>query len=253
MFSPNMWPRDPFYPLKDTHSPPRFHKYSYPKHESYRDAPALRRGHRNTHEHQRSPLIPEGPDFSDTEYESTSDNTFGHFQRNPYRSDYEADIEPASQFKRVQIRVPKRAMQELRGDEILILSSPLTHVKIFLSTPHFADELRAAVAGDMRLRDLVKQLLPQNEVHEARTLVKTGGGWIEPMSSTKISEVMLNERREVEVRIVVGGGGRRRSMKERYEAEARVQRGPKQVEKREVRPERHVMDGRWKWEYKWTG
>ena len=133
-----------------------------------------------------------------------------HTSHYPRRRE-DPNIELASHFKRVQVRMPKKTAHDLRGaDEILILPSSLTHLKISLHAHYDKRTIRAAVAGDMRLRDVIKQLLPQEYLSDARAYVRSRGEWIEPGAPTKVSDVAdlgrfaVNERREVEVKIVVG-------------------------------------------------
>lgn len=77
----------------------------------------------------------------------------------------------------------------------------------------------------MRLRDVVKQILPQEYLGDAHVYVKSRGEWMEPGSPVKVSDVVelgrvaRNERGEVEVRIVVDGGVRRRESGHGWERE----------------------------------
>jgi hypothetical protein len=93
--------------------------------------------------------------------------------------------------------------------------------------------MRVAVAGDMRVRDVVKQVLPKEYLGDVTSFVKTRGEWVECGAPIKVGDVVdlgrfvVDGRGEVEVRIVVGrsdGGvvGRERGGGERgygYERE----------------------------------
>jgi hypothetical protein len=116
------------------------------------------------------------------------------------------------QFPRTQFRLPHRTSNTLRPDTILILPPTLINLKITLHTHTLRriNTICAAVTGDMRLRDVVKQILPYELLCDAGVYVRSKGEWVKPGSSVKVSDVVefgrvvRNERGEVEVRIVVG-------------------------------------------------
>ena len=72
------------------------------------------------------------------------------------------------------------------------------------------------VVGDMRFRDVVKQLVPEegwNVSGGVKAYVKMRGAWQEPgcvlvSQIVELGRFVLNERGEVEVKIDIGGGGR---------------------------------------------
>jgi hypothetical protein len=129
-------------------------------------------------------------------------------------SPYSSRIPDFEYFPRTSLRLPKHTSNSLRPDQILILPSTLTSLKISLHTHTPQRTIRAAVAGDMRLRDVIKQILPQEYLHDTRVYVKSRGEWVEPENPTKVSDIVdmgrfaRNDKGEVEIRIVIGGGGR---------------------------------------------
>lgn len=64
----------------------------------------------------------------------------------------------------------------------------------------------------MRLRDVIKQVLSSEYLVDARTCVKLRGEWNEVGAPVRVGEIVgvgrygVNERGEVEVRVVLGGG-----------------------------------------------
>lgn len=67
----------------------------------------------------------------------------------------------------------------------------------------------------MRFRDVVKQIVPESGWSGGvRAYVKMRGAWQEPgcvlvSQIVELGRFVLNERGEVEVKIEIGGGGRR--------------------------------------------
>lgn len=144
----------------------------------------------------------------------------------------ELDLNLSLQFKRMHIRVPKHTSRELRNDEILIIPSILTHLKISVYSNDDKDVIRAAMAGDMRMRDVLKQILPQECLPDAKSYVRRRGEWTEPGGSILISQVVelgrfaMDESGEVEVRVVVGDGRKQERERERAkERERQRERG----------------------------
>ncbi|KAH7386938.1 hypothetical protein DE146DRAFT_635711 [Phaeosphaeria sp. MPI-PUGE-AT-0046c] len=191
---------DPFRAFSNPGSPFTAHGYTSSPHMDNFSDNAHHRRHHFHHKPQHSSLSHFASDTSETDVDTVTDYPFT--QRNP---DFE-------QFPRTQLRLPGRSSRGLRTDDILILPSTLTRIKISLHDAHHAlRNIRVAVAGDMRLRDVVKQVLSQDYWSDARTYVKSRGEWIEAGSPTKVGgivdlgHVAVNERGEVEVRIVIGG------------------------------------------------
>lgn len=138
---------------------------------------------------------------SDTEIDTDTDTT-----RAP---DFE-------HFPRTSVRMPKHTAHSLRAEQILILPPTLTALKISLHSHGPKRTIRAAVAGDMRLRDVVEQVLAQEYLCDARVHVKSRGEWVETGSPMKVSDIAemgrfaRNERGEVEVKIVIAIARRER-------------------------------------------
>jgi hypothetical protein len=153
---------------------------------------------RRPSKHHRSAFDLDDSDFAEPNLGLDTDSTFTPHRHNP-------DFEP---FKRLSLRVSPRTFQVLRPNELLIVSHSLTHLKIILHSHQRT--IRVAVAGDMRLRDVLKQVLPHKHLHDARAYVRSQGGWVEPEAPMKVEDVVelgdfaMNEKEEVEVRIVLG-------------------------------------------------
>jgi hypothetical protein len=121
-----------------------------------------------------------------------------------------------SAFTRIPIKLPQQTADLLRKDEILILPPTLTRMRVQMRRNHATEVLRATVAGDMRFRDVVKQLVPAGCTGEVRAYVKMRGAWQEPglfllSQIVEQGRFVLNERGEVDVKIEFGrrgGGGR---------------------------------------------
>jgi hypothetical protein len=198
MFSPDMWLNNPFYRFNTT-SPFPLHNYAAPHVKPYIDSHMYRTQHfRRPSKHHRSAFDLDDSDFAEPNLGLDTDSTFTPHRHNP-------DFEP---FKRLSLRVSPRTFQVLRPNELLIVSHSLTHLKIILHSHQRT--IRVAVAGDMRLRDVLKQVLPHKHLHDARAYVRSQGGWVEPEAPMKVEDVVelgdfaMNEKEEVEVRIVLG-------------------------------------------------
>jgi hypothetical protein len=228
MFSPNIWSHDPYrqYPKPSFFS---LHSYTAPPIPPYTDPYAYqphkdpqRHAAKHAPEHRRrrpSAFAISASDLSaPSDFDHDTDSTTSHRLHTSHRHP-PPDLDIAPHFKRAQVRLPRKTAQDLRGtDEILILPSSLTHLKVSLFVHQSSRKMRVAVAGDMRLRDVVKQLLPQEYLRDARAYVKARGEWVEPGPQTKIGDVkdlgqfVMDDRSEIEVRVIVGGtnGGRER-------------------------------------------
>ncbi|KAF2823755.1 hypothetical protein CC86DRAFT_468778 [Ophiobolus disseminans] len=224
MYSPYHWSHDPYHHFKSASSPYPTHTYPPLNIPPYRDP---RHYQPRPNPHRQAPKYSSKPRRSSTDIETSDFSSHSDFdadadttlQSHLHPSFY--PTEPAfhamSHLKQVQIRVPKRTAQDLRGGEhILILPPNLTHLKISIHAQHARQIVRAAVVGEMRLRDVVKQVLPGEYLQDARAYVRLRGEWIEPGAGTKISDVVelgraaMNERGEVEIKVMIGGGGRER-------------------------------------------
>ncbi|OAL02482.1 hypothetical protein IQ06DRAFT_117057 [Phaeosphaeriaceae sp. SRC1lsM3a] len=147
-----------------------------------------------------SPVNPFASDLSERDIDTVADYHFAQA------------IPDFEHFRRTQLRLTDRYARALRADDILILPPALTRIKISLLEGHqLVRNIRVAVAGDMRLRDVIKQVLAQESLSDARTYVKSRGEWTEAASPVKVSGIVdlgrfaVNEKGEVEVRIVIGG------------------------------------------------
>ncbi|EAT83414.1 hypothetical protein HBI56_116250 [Parastagonospora nodorum] len=199
--TPSMWLPEAFRHFQTPTSPFPLHNYTSPAPmDPYPGSPPYkptRRSSKTPYKH-----ISHFPaDASDTEIDSDTDAT--------HAPDFE-------HFPRISVRMPKHTAHSLRADQILILPPTLTALKICLHSQGPKRTIRAAVAGDMRLRDVVKQVLPQEYLRDARVHVKSRGEWLEPGSPMKVSDIAemgrfaRNERGEVEVRIAVENDRRER-------------------------------------------
>ncbi|KAH7074692.1 hypothetical protein BKA63DRAFT_319519 [Paraphoma chrysanthemicola] len=214
---PRMWSPDPFHRSKDSSFPitkkgdvnPYTNYYTdshdyFPKHRRRRDP------------FHQSPFYVEGSDFSDVEFDDTysldTDTTLDNRLQSAYLPRRHTTSPLAINFKRVQIRMLKRVAEHVHEDEVLILSPDLTRLRIQVRSAHSSESMRAAVAGDMRLRDVVKQVLSNAHGGEVLVQVKVRGEWVDISGSHMISEIVehgrgvLNSRQEVEVRVSVGTG-----------------------------------------------
>ncbi|KAF1850957.1 uncharacterized protein K460DRAFT_24789 [Cucurbitaria berberidis CBS 394.84] len=221
MFDQLPWPHDPFRRLHSKHSPfPSYHNYSAPNIDPYMHR--SRRYPRGETPH-RAPLFGhqaiEGSEFSD---EDRSDHRYYLDDKSPpdhrqsYPSPSELELQPnvKTAFRSMQVKIPQRSVDALglRKDDVLILAPTLTRLKVQIRSHRATETLRVAVAKDMRFRDVVKQLLPAAHSGEVHVHVKLRGEWKELDPSAKIGEVSemgrfaMNERKEVEVKMVVGGG-----------------------------------------------
>jgi hypothetical protein len=103
-------------------------------------------------------------------------------------------------------------MESFGRDELLILPPTLAKLKIQVRTPTSSSTIHAAVAGDMLFRDVIKHLLPSGHSGGVRVFVKLRDTWQEP-GLVRLSELaeqgrfLLNERREMDVKLEIGGRG----------------------------------------------
>jgi hypothetical protein len=216
MFHPSMWSPDPYHYYKSSTCPIKKHNFTNINPYATYHANLLAHVSKERGRHGKAPRPPfyiEGSEFSDTDFDDAysldTDTTINDRLHTPYYPPQHPDLQPASSLKRVQVRMPRRAAEELRGDDVLILSPDLTRLRIHIRTNHSTETVRAAVAGDMRLRDVVRQLLPNNHSSEIIVQVKLRGEWQELGTSCKISDIaelgrdVMNDRQEVEVKLVV--------------------------------------------------
>jgi hypothetical protein len=204
MFSSNIWLGDPYRRFSTTISSSPVHNYIPTHIAPYTDPNAYQlRHHRRPNKRLHTLFGSEESEFGDPDYDRETSSALNDRLDSPH---HDPNFE---QFHSMHLRVPKRTAHDLRNDEILLLPPSLTHLKISLHA--HPRTIRVAIAGDMRLRDVIKQILPQEYLHDARVYVKRRDEWIEAGSPTKVSDIaqsgqsVLNERSEVEVRLVVGG------------------------------------------------
>jgi hypothetical protein len=235
MFASPSWSHDPFhrfttpshphpYPIHTYACPPpqsNTHYHDYP-HKS--DPPRRPSGahHRSDYNQarRRTHIEPESSDFTDVEYDLDTESSFDNRQRTPrYHSIPTTTSTPC--LRTLTVQTPASTSSTLKQNTILILPPTLTHLRIQIRTPHSTDTLHAAVAGDISLRDVAKQLLPAREWREARVYAKLKGEWQETGALVMLSGIGelgrfgRNVAGEVEVRIVVGGGGGDRGRRRR--------------------------------------
>ncbi|CAO2649513.1 Nn.00g068980.m01.CDS01 [Neocucurbitaria sp. VM-36] len=218
MFNRNPWLNDPFQRLHFNQLPfQSYHNYS-----ARNISPHKHRSRPNTrcHAARRASHLAldaiEGSEFSD---ESTAaddryyldDQSSQNARLNTKHSDDNdrpLSIKPALQS--VRVKFPQRSIETLglREDDVLILTPALKlwRLKVHIRSHHATETLCAAVAGDVRLRDVVKQLLPAAFSGEVRVHVKARGEWQEPGLAVKVGDIAAVGR-EVEVKIVVTSEG----------------------------------------------
>ncbi|EUC38097.1 hypothetical protein COCCADRAFT_22444 [Bipolaris zeicola 26-R-13] len=203
---------------------PRDHRHAHPM-----------TPHQHQHHHHPRPArrysvyadpSPTSSDFDQTEdtyLQSESDSSLTHVKHSPPRNanannnanNSSSSSNVLSPLHRTSFKLPHTTFANLpsthTSSSILILPPTLTPLHIRIDTPSSTHQLRATVAGDMRFRDVVSQLVQQGQYADVRASVRLRGEWQEPGSSVRISEVVrqyaVNERGEVEVRIEVGRGG----------------------------------------------
>ncbi|KAF2028504.1 hypothetical protein EK21DRAFT_90630 [Setomelanomma holmii] len=225
---------DPIHRYKSSAPPFKRHKLaSFDSHVDLRAYQTTHRVHQRRHDGRPCHLTSyyaEGSEFSDTEcddaYALDTDTTLDSLSRIPYfPKTRHSDLGFASNLKRVQIRMPKHTADQLKNNEILILPSKLTHLRIIIRTRLSKDVMGVAVPGDMRLSQVIDQLLPLNPLSEGCAVhIKRDGGWQEIRTMHKVSDIAdLEElghvggmgRREAEVRITLESGGERGMRHER--------------------------------------
>jgi hypothetical protein len=206
MFNPSIWLGESFSHFTNPSPLPRSHEYMSDAYTAPPSYPPSRKPNKY-HPHRHASRFT--PSSSETDLDETDSDIFP--TRNQHR---QLDFE---HFPQISVRLPSKIARDLHTSEILILPSTLTRLKILLYATNntYLRTLRAVVAGDMRLRDVIKQILPSEYWGDMKSYVKTSGEWVEPGSPTKVSDVaelgrfVVNERGQVEVRIVVGGGRER--------------------------------------------
>ncbi|EDU40451.1 hypothetical protein TUN199_10514 [Pyrenophora tritici-repentis] len=208
-----------FMPQPHLPSPPphrRSHRYRPHRPSFYTDADSHPSDQDDTQE---------GPYYMD--HTMPSDSPFPdrptHRRRRQWTPDTTAtptppDLDMDSEFRRTSIRLPRKAAEKLERDTILILPSTLTRLRVYIRSPYSGggsgttDALHVVVAGDMRFRDVLRQLIGTRARGQAETraFVRIKGAWVEP-GVARVSEVVeqgrwvVDERGEVEVKIEVGG------------------------------------------------
>lgn len=135
-----------------------------------------------------------------------------------YRA-FPAMPEPRPVFKpalqSMKVRLPEQAVEALgvREDDVLIMPAGLVRMKVHLRCAMGKDTLQASVAGDMRVRDVLKQVVPADHAAEVRAWFKLRGEWQKLDGGLKVNQLsdmnrrLADEKPDVEVRIEVAGGG----------------------------------------------
>lgn len=223
MFSPSPWSRDTFERLNFSHiSTPIYNTRMSPSLDPHTHGSSRRRRH-------GSHFAAEGPEFS--EQSTTDDRCFlndetplpdrlySSYWTDHQKSSYysEPPPDPLLSFKKVAFKMPLQTAEKagLEGDHVLILPQAPTRLRVQMQTQRGGGRVKVAVAGDMRFRDVVKQLLPAHYSGEVRACVKLRGEWQEPGPSMKVSDLVeqrrfgLDEAGEIEVKIDLRGGRRK--------------------------------------------
>lgn len=93
-------------------------------------------------------------------------------------------------FSRVTINLPLTLHHQLSSNEVLILPSPFYKLTAHVSFPgHRTRTLGVAVAGNMRLRSIMAQILGDN-TQGVDVWVEGRNGWVRPGLDTRIDDVM---------------------------------------------------------------
>ncbi|OAL51049.1 hypothetical protein IQ07DRAFT_409364 [Pyrenochaeta sp. DS3sAY3a] len=142
----------------------------------------------------------------------------GEFEDRFYRA-FRAMPKPRPVFKpalrSVKVRLPEQAIEALgvRDDDVLIMPAGLIRMKVHLRCAMGKDTLQASVAGDMRVRDVLKQVVPADYAGEVWVWFRLRGEWQKLDGGLKVSQLsgmnrrQADEKPEVEVMIEVAGGG----------------------------------------------
>lgn len=226
MFPPNFWLSDPFDSFTKRPSPVQT-PYSY---DYYNTAPPTH-NHRDPKEHHHNHATPYTPSTSDSDIDTITDSDTLHpiyppYSHHQHKSRHHFTPPPSIQdCPSRNVRLPTQSAQLLHPTEILILPPTLTHLKISLEpTSSARSTIRAAVQPSMRLRDVVKQLVPAEHLPAARVYVKLRGEWVEAGSPLKVGEIgemgryVRGEREgsgSVRVRVVVEQREREREVERR--------------------------------------
>lgn len=140
---------------------------------------------------------------------SSIDSNHQHHRRNatmprlPHHPFVDARHPPS--FRHVTLNMPTHRADALgmRNDDILIL--PAVHpmrLKIHIRKNHHSVRtLRTLVATDMKLSDVVREVLPDQSHRETQVFIKWNGGWVDPGEGVSVRGLMEQGIRDVEVRI----------------------------------------------------
>lgn len=186
MFPPNFWLSDPFDPFTTNkrHSPTQTH-YPY----DYYNTSTPPQHHRGS----KKPTYTPSTSVSDLDTITDAD-TYSPYDRAPkahhrQRFDHISSQPYFHPFTPLTLRLPPTSAQSLHPSEILILPSTLTHLKISLEpTSSSRSTIRAAVPPSMRLRDVIKQMVPSEHLAMARVYVKLRGEWVEAGAPVRVGE-----------------------------------------------------------------
>jgi hypothetical protein len=183
-------------------SPIEPHVYTtLPKDRSIGDSDYCRRCNDRYHckHHYFSHLT---PDISDTDLDTDQ-----VLQSSSRHADYE-------HYSRTQFRLCSLPAHDLHDNEILVLSPSMETIKIAVHIPGCRSSSRAirvAVAGHIRILDVVKKVVPKDVLYHGEIQVKTWGTLMELGPHMTVGDVakmwrsIMKETEDVEVRVVVGG------------------------------------------------
>lgn len=138
-----------------------------------------------------------------------------HVRRRSYTPPM-ADLSAPFRKMTVKMNADTIDRYDLRWNEMLILPPSITRMCIEIRCRHTqsSQTLRVAVPGDMRLREVLKQVLPKEYVRGAEALGKSRGVWQEMGSLMKVSDIVKESGRnlvdETEMRVIIGNDGMER-------------------------------------------
>ncbi|KAF1915366.1 hypothetical protein BDU57DRAFT_451763 [Ampelomyces quisqualis] len=236
MFPPNFWLADPFEPFIKRPSPVQT-PYSYDYYNT--SPPTHTHTHRIPKKYQHAPTYT--PSTSATDLDTITDTDTLDPTSPPYAHKARHRSPPAptpvfQDFPTRNVRLPLPSAHLLHPNEILVLPTTLTHLKISLeSTASPRTTVRAAVPPSMRLRDVVRQVVSAEHLSLARVYVLLRGEWVEagaPLKDREVGELgryVRGEREDgsVRVRVVVEQREREREVERRgfgFEMGGRVER-----------------------------
>ncbi|KAF2854392.1 hypothetical protein T440DRAFT_515102 [Plenodomus tracheiphilus IPT5] len=134
-----------------------------------------------------------------------------------------SEVHSTPTFTKTTLKLPQSTASQIHStlspSDILILPPTLTRLKVSIRSSSRSssytstnETLRVVVAGNLRVRDVARQVCSKGG-EEMQVWVRRRGEWQEVGGTVRVGDVSeRGEGRDVEVRIVIGGfeGGRRR-------------------------------------------